>query len=238
MKIGNLTEDVLSDFSYREIINKIYNSLMNEIKNNGLDSFTKKRMKFKKGTRTSYWIHTSILTPMLYKENDVSLYIIITEPIDDQTFGAFSKDLQGLMIFTNLENIDSHEKGHIPIWEKSKLKSVFMHEMTHYFDYKRSQENKEWNAGNDEDMKDYINSNVEKNAFYQQMIHDIEEFIEKAKSSNNYDKIYKLFFTTPEKFINFAFGRLDTEVIENMSDNTKKTFKKRLYQYYDEMFKE
>lgn len=120
----------------------------------------------------------------------------------------------------------------ITITQNQTLKSTLVHEIIHVLDNQRSGHSIP--SATTGSYDDYVNSSGELNAHYQEMIHDVEEFLDMLKDKSNGDKVRELLMSTPEKFIKFALNRLETDYRNSLTGENIKKFQKRLYQYYQE----
>lgn len=133
--------------------------------------------------------------------------------------------LNNIHVFYDFEN-------DIDIDQNEVLKTTLVHEIIHVLDSQRS--NDRIPSSTTGSYDDYVNSSGELNAHYQEMIHEVEKFLELLDTKDNGDKIKELLLSTPEKFIKFALNKLDKEYTDSLTDDNMKKFKKRLYQYYQE----
>ena len=126
-------------------------------------------------------------------------------------------------------------ENNIDIKQNSKLEKTIMHEIIHALDNIRSDFG--MNSSTEGSYDEYVNSPSELNAHYQEMIYDVEEFIDMLDKHSNKEKVQELLMATPEKFITFALGRLDASYRKALTSDSLKKYKKRLYQYYHENIK-
>lgn len=221
MRLYTLFEDAATDRAYREQAKGILQSLLDEIDNNGFSNFHRVRAGGNVGLRIS----SSNLGLEIEKPMDV-IFIKSFRNNGLENFGAYAAKINTVFIF-----IDPYDQESMPIWERRDWYSVFIHETIHHLDSSRNPTLS--SSSNDNiSQRDYVNSSVEFNAFYQQAIAETEKEIERFRDHQNYNKVYELLFDDVEKFTKFVLGRLPNEIRRHMNEKYMRKFKKRVAQYY------
>lgn len=214
----SLFEDVQQDTKYRKQSKNIAEKLISYIADN-INELPAKTTK--QGT-----IYYRITTFDLGFSSKHYMVFYIHDHIKE-SFGrrvlAGVDGANSIHIFYDFEN-------DIDIRQNQTLKSTLVHEIIHILDNLRSG-HKIPNATTGS-YDEYVNSSGELNAHYQEMIHEVEEFLDGIKDQPNADRVKELLMSSPEKFIKFALNRVDSDYLDTLTDDNLKKFKKRLYQYY------
>lgn len=219
MKIKDIFEDTGSDTYYRNLANKIANSLISEISTNGFaDAKTQETLKG----------DVYIYSLSFFSNEDFNSKILIHDYHNKDVDAGLDSN-GNIHIFYDFDNS-------LPIRDNYELKKTIVHELIHLFDNKRSGNRIKPSATDFEKggIGAYINSDSELNTFYHEMLYDVEDKLESFKMSDSYHKVFNLLLSTPERFINFALGQLPSQVKDNLSNENLKKYKSRLYRYYDE----
>lgn len=219
MKITDIMEDTASDTYYRTLATQIINDLFIEIDTNGFsNAFVKESRKGDVYIFNLSYFSNGALSTKIYIHN-------YTHRLADA----------GIDKNNNIHVFHDIDSG-IPITQSISLKKTLVHEMIHVFDNIRSNGNikpssSEYDSGG---ISGYANSDAELNAYYHEMLHDFEKYLDMFMNADKYNELYNLFLSTPERFISFCLGKLPTEIKNNLSSANLKKFKSRLYRYYDE----
>lgn len=216
----SLFEDVQQDTMYRNQAKNIAEKLISYIASN-IDELTAKTTK--QGT-----IYYRITTFDLGLSTNQYMVFYIHDHIKE-SFGR--RILAGVDASNNIHIFYDFEND-IDINQNQTLKSTLVHEIIHILDNLRSGHNIPNATTGTYD--DYVNSSGELNAHYQEMIHEVEEFLDRIKDQPNAGRVKELLMSSPEKFIKFALNRVDVDYLDSLTDDNLKKFKKRLYQYYQE----
>lgn len=216
----SLFEDVQQDTMYRNQAKNIADKLISYIANN-IDELSAKTTK----QGTMYYRITTF--DLGFSTNQYMVFYV-----HDYVKKAFGRRiLAGVDNSSNI-HIFYDFQNDIEINQNQTLKSTLVHEIIHILDNIRSGHNIPNATTGSYD--DYVNSSGELNAHYQEMIHEVEQFLEMLDDNDNGEKVKELLMSTPEKFIKFALNKLDNDYTDSLTDENLKKFKKRLYQYYQE----
>lgn len=217
-------ESAKDDIAYRKKASEIADSLLDEIKNNGFTNFKQRSSP----NGIVYQTNTTNLdldTPFMY---------ILIHDYDRYIHGnrvlAGVKDNQIHIFYDSNENID--------IKENSQLKKTIVHELIHIFDNMRKKGDRSIGSAkkaNENDYESYVNDPSELNAHYQEMMHELDNFIERFKDHKSYDTLYEKFFKDPNDFIKFTLSRLDSDYIKALTPENLKKYKNRIYKYHQEI---
>lgn len=217
-------ESTQDDINYRKKATEIADTLLNEIKQNGFDNF-------KHRTSSSGAVYQTNTTNL---ELDVPFMYILVHDYDRYVHGnrvlAGVKDNQIHIFYDTDENIN--------IKDNPQLKKTIVHEIIHIFDDMRMKGNKSVGSAekaNDNDYESYVNDPSELNAHYQEMVHELDDFIERYKDHTSYEKLYDRFLKDPKDFIKFTLSRMDSEYIKALTPENLKKYKNRIYKYHQEI---
>lgn len=217
-------ESTQDDINYRKKATEIADTLMNEIKQHGFDNF-----KHRTSPRGSvYQTNTTNL------ELDVPFMYILVHDYDRYVQGnrvlAGVKDNQVHIFYDTDENID--------IKDNTQLKKTIVHEIIHIFDNMRMKGDKTVGSAKKAEKngyESYVNDPFELNAHYQEMVHELDDFIERYKDHSSYEKLYDMFLKDPNDFIKFTLSRMDSEYIKALTPENLKKYKQRIYKYHQEI---
>ena len=216
----SLFEDVQQDTMYRNQAKNIADKLISYIANN-IDELSAKSTK----QGTMYYRITTF--DLGFSTNQYMVFYI-----HDHVKESFGRRILAGVDNSNNIHIFYDFENDIDIDKNQTLKSTLVHEIIHILDNIRSGHNIPNATTGSYD--DYVNSSGELNAHYQEMIHEVEQFLEMLDDNDNGEKVKELLMSTPEKFIKFALNKLDNDYTDSLTDENLKKFKKRLYQYYQE----
>ncbi len=223
MLITHLTENVHDDTRVRRLGQDVLRSLIDHIDEHGL-SYTRPLTAM--GVKGVFF-PVEVLGDYDELSNlKIGFIPEFNESPDVIRMAAYSHQMNMIIIF-----IDPH--GKMGITEYQHWHDAFIHEFIHHVDFQRAPGMFGDSIKND-NYSDYVNSPVELNAFYHQALDIFETFLDSIRSRSNYSKLVSMLFPTPEKFVQFVLNRLPGDIIDNLSEQNKRRFKKRLYQYYVE----
>ena len=218
--MNNVFEDATLDKKYRDIAQRMSNKLIDYIASNIDD------MSFRYTKQGSIYYRITSLDLGFSSKYYIVFYI---HDKDREAYGR--QVLAGVDDSNNVHIFYEFDKN-INIKENTTLNTTLVHEIIHVLDNRRS--GNKIPSSTKGTYDDYVNSPGELNAHYQEMIHEVEKFLDMLDSSENGEKIKSLLMSTPEKFIQFALNRMKRDYIDTLSSENLKKFKKRLYQYYKE----
>lgn len=212
MRLYNLFEDANQDKDYRKQALSVYTRFMAELKQHG----------FKYGLQKP----TPEGPAYIFSFDDIRIILRPPIPSMPDVIGGYSDG----KLFLFMDDVETP-----PLWERPKLRSLFVHELIHHYDNARADFPN--NSADEKDKTGYYNHTSELNAYYQEGVDEIDAFIEEYKDHDNFPKLVDMFFSTPEKFMKFAMGRINSEFMSYLTPENQKRIKKRLYQYYMDIVK-
>ena len=111
----------------------------------------------------------------------------------------------------------------------SSMKTTIIHEIIYFFDDDRSGGKSQ--GGSIEIITDYYNSPAEFNAYYQEGVFRISDWLSNDKIR---DKLFNNMEISFDEFHKLIISKhlFDTEFIENLNDRNRKSLLKRLYDFY------
>jgi len=223
MKINEIMESTVSDMDQRDRAIQITRQLLAKISYN-VQSLQSVR------TKQGHTVYITDTQQLGIDEIFVKFFIHDKDKYNDdgsQVMAGVSQS-NDVHIFYELSK-------NPPMDDNQRLYNTIVHELIHIFDNIRSDFKipSSVNNMNQTGYKGYVNSDSELNAHYQEMITILEEFVDEYFHHKNYPKIYDMFLSTPEKFIDFTLSRMDKGYIDNLTEKNLKKFKRRIYQYYD-----
>lgn len=207
-----LCEGVEEDTQFRIKAIQIVKQIFDEIKTNGINNFNEKSS----GTVTYY-----MGTPTDLRYN--ASFSIIVRPKVKGMVAGYDANKNQLHIFLDVsDNI---------LQQIDKMKGTLVHEVIHYFDTKRAGS---VSMSSDLSDEDYHNHSFELNAFYQEIIFDLEMYISKLLATYSKSELYTK-LKPFEQFYRFVENKFfPTGFKNNINEQNKKRIRKRLYQYHSE----
>lgn len=224
----NLYEDAKQDMEYRQSAKMIVDTLYREIKNNGYTNFSKRTTK-----RGTVYTISSIALGL-----SSNMYVFFA--IHDYSHQSGQHNINAAIDSNNRIHVFYDFQNNIDLHHNRDLRDTLIHEVIHLFDNVRSGHKipSSSDAYKTDGYEGYANSDSEMNAYYQEMVSMVDDKIDEFKQHRNYAKMYELLLNTPEKFIKFVLGRLDSTYWGALTPKNKQQFKKRIYQYYQEIKEE
>lgn len=227
-----LIEDAKQDKIFRDKARKIYQDLIEYLENSG-DYYTSKRI--------GAYVTTSQFTDVI----DDELTIEWTQTRvgkGDASYttrgsGAMKKKVLRLFVMDKRFYSDSEERRNEMIQGLKDNSDVFIHELIHYFDDLRAEEDLEdviQYKSQGKDPKTYYSDPVEVNAFFQSALAEFEGFIE---DDEHFEFMMEMRWKKDfRNFKEWIFDKvLPEEFMKHLSGDQKKRLINRLYGYWKQL---
>lgn len=211
-----LNESPMSDIEQRQQADSYYRKILNGIRRNII--------------KMHHWDRISKVIRVSSRELGIGeqFDIILANPIRgrERVVGGWDTKKNALYIFVDLSIEDLAEE-----LSKGEYRTTIIHELVHMFDQKRMKVTMPRTS--DMEETDYYNHPVETNAYYQEALSRFEWTIPKLKRAGMFNSLKAKWDRSFEEFYDTFRALMDEDFKENMTRQTERRVKNRLYKYWE-----